>query len=53
MEQILIVYGLSKSNFHHYNVAMEKLESDSSSPDSDNDFFDIVAGVMQEDTLAP
>ena len=39
MEQILLAYGIPKETVR--------------SPDGDTEYFDIVAGVLQGDTLAP
>ena len=53
MEQILLVYVLLKetvaATMIHYRNTKVKVHS----PDGDTDYFDIVAGVLQGDTLAP
>ena len=53
MEQILIAYGLQKEAvtdiIKYYRTSKIKVHS----PDGDTDYFDIVAGVLQGDTLAP
>ena len=53
MEQILVAYGLPKETV----IAIMMLSSNTKvkihSPDGDIDFFDIVAGVLWRDTLAP
>ena len=48
MAQILLANGLPKS----YNDA-QKTKVKVHSPNGDTDFFDIVTGVLQGDTLAP
>ena len=45
MKQILLAYSLSKET-HSPKAKV-------CSPDRDTDFFDIVSGVLQGDTLAP
>ena len=40
----------SRRNCYSYNDALQKHES---LPDKDTNFFDIVTGVLQGDTLAP
>ena len=49
MEQILLAYGLTKESV----VAIMILYRNVHSPDGDTDYFDIVAGVLQGDTLVP
>ena len=49
MEQLRLACRLPKENV----VAIIMLYKNVSSPDGDTDYFDIVAGVLQEDTLAP
>ena len=53
MEQILLAYGLPKETvaaiMNLYRNTIVKVRS----PDGDTDYFDIVAGVLQRDTLAP
>ena len=53
MEQILLSYRLPKETvaaitFLYWNTKVKVL-----SPDGDTEYFDIVAGVLQRDTLAP
>ena len=48
MEQILLMYGLLEEIVTAINTKVKVR-----SPDRDTDFFDIVAGVLQGDTLAP
>ena len=52
IESILLAYGLSKET-HAAIMMLKKLERKVCSPDGDTDYFDIVAGVLQGDTLAP
>ena len=47
MEQILVVYGLPNETVTTKNTKVKVC-----SPDGETDFFDIVAVVLQEDTLA-
>ena len=52
MEQILLTYSLPKETaaaIMLYKNAKVKVRS----LDGDSDYFDIIAGVLQEDTLAP
>ena len=49
MEQILLAYGLSKENV---TVIMLYKTHESKGSLTDTGFFDIVAGVLQGDTLA-
>ena len=53
MEQILLAYGLPKKNIAAIMMLYKNTRVKVSSPDGNTDFFDIVAGVMQGDTLAP
>ena len=48
MEQILLAYGLPKETILYRNTKVKVR-----SPDEDSEYFDIVAGVLQGDTLAP
>ena len=47
MEQILLAYGLPKEMMLYKNTKVKVLSSD-----GDTDFFDIVAGMLQRETLA-
>ena len=49
MEQILLAYGIPKETV----AVIMILEVKVLSPEGDTDYFDIVAGVLQGDTLAP
>ena len=50
MEQILLAYGIPKETIAIlYRNTKVKVRS----PDGDTEYFDIVAGVLQGDTLAP
>ena len=52
MEQILLAYGLPKETVIAIMMLYKNTKVKVCSPDGDTDFFDIVAGVLQEDTLA-
>ena len=52
MEQILLAYGLPKETIEAIMILYRDTEVKVRSPDGDTDYFDIVAGVLQEDTLA-
>ena len=52
MEQILLVYGLPKETIAAIMVLYKNRKVKVRSPDADTDYFDIVAGVLQGDTLA-
>ena len=55
MEQILLAYGLPKKQKTIVAIMMlyRNTKVKVCSPDRDTDYFDIVAGVLQRDTLAP
>ena len=53
MEQILLVYGLPKETVAAIMMLYRNTKAKDRSPDGDTDYFDIVVGVLQEDTLAP
>ena len=53
MEQILLVYGLQKETIAAITILYRNTEVKVRSPDGDTEYFDIVAGVLQGDTLAP
>ena len=53
MEQILLAYGLPKETVSAIMMLSRNTKEKVSSPDGDTDYFDIVAGVLQGDTLAP
>ena len=52
MEQILLTYDLSKETIAAIMMLYKNMKVKVHSPDGDTDFFDIVAGVLQGDTLA-
>ena len=52
MEQLLLAYCLPKETVTAIMMLYRNIEFKVYSPDSDTDFFDIVFGVLQEDTLA-
>ena len=53
MEQILLPYGLPKEIIAAIMMLYRNTKVKVRSPDGDTDYFDIVAGVLQGDTLAP
>ena len=53
MEKIQLAYGLPKVTVAAVTVIYRNTKVKVRSPDGDTKYFDIVAGVLQEDTLAP
>ena len=53
MEQILLAYGLPKETVAAITILYRNTKVKVRSPDGDTEYFDIVAGVQQGDTLAP
>ena len=53
MVQILLPYGLPKETVTTIMILYRNTKVKVRSPDGDTDYFDIVAGVLQGDTLAP
>ena len=53
MEQILLAYGLLKETVAAITILYRNTKVKVRSPDGDTEYFDIVAGVLQGDTLAP
>ena len=53
MEQILLAYGLSKETVAAITILYRNTKVKVRSPDGDIEYFDIVAGVLQGDMLAP
>ena len=53
MEQILLAYGLRKETVAAITILYNSIKVKVGSPDGDTEYFDIVAGVVQGDTLAP
>ena len=53
MEQILLAYGLPIETVAAIIIQYRNTEVKVRSPDGDTDYFDIVANVLQGDTLAP
>ena len=53
MEQILLGYGLPKETVAAIMMLYRNTKVKVCSPDRDTDDFDIVAGMLQGDTLAP
>ena len=53
MEQILPAYGIPKETVAAIMILYRNTNVKVRSPDGDTEYFDIVAGVLQGDTLAP
>ena len=53
IEQILLAYGLPKETVAAVMILYRNTKVKTRSPDGDTDYFDIVAGIQQGDTLAP
>ena len=53
MEQILLAYGLPKETVTAIIILYRNTKVKVRSPDGDTDYFDVVTGVLQGDTLAP
>ena len=53
MEQILLAYGIPKETVAAITILYRNTKVKVHSPDGDTEYFDIVAGVLQGDTLAP
>ena len=53
MEQILLAYGLPKETVTAITIFYKNTKLEVRSPDRDTEYFDIVAEVLQGDTLAP
>ena len=53
MEQILLAYGLPKETVAAIMILYRNTKVKVRSADGDTEYFDIVAGVLQGDTLAP
>ena len=53
MEQILLAYGQPKETEAAITILYRNTKVKVPSPDGDTEYFDIVAGVLQGDTLAP
>ena len=53
MEQILLAYGIPKETVAAITILYRNTKVKVRSPDRDTEYFDIVAGVLQGDTLAP
>ena len=53
MEQILLAYGIPKETVATIMILYRNTKVKIRSPDGDTEYFDIVAGVLQGDTLAP
>ena len=53
MEQILLAYGIRKETVAAITILYRNTKVKVHSPGGDTDYIDIVAGVLQGDTLAP
>ena len=53
MEQILLAYGQPKETVAAITILYRNTKVKVHSPDGDTEYFNIVAGVLQKDTLAP
>ena len=53
MEEILLAYGIPKETVAAITILYRNTKVKVSSPEGDTEYFDIVAGVLQGDTLAP
>ena len=53
MEQILLAYGIPKETVATITIVYRNTKVKVRSSDGDTEYFDIVAGVLQGDTLAP
>ena len=53
MEQILLAYSLTKETVAAITILYRNTKVKVCSPDGDTEYFNIVAGVLQGDTLAP
>ena len=53
MEQILLAYGIPKETIEAITILYRNTKVKVCSPGGDTDYFNIVAGVLQGDTLAP
>ena len=53
MEQILLAYGLPNETVAAITILYRNTKVKVRSPDGDTEYFDIVAGVLQGDTLVP
>ena len=53
MEQILLAYGIPKETVAAITILYRNTKVKVRSPDRDTEYFDIVEGVLQGDTLAP
>ena len=53
MKQILLAYGLPKETIAAITILYRNIKVKVRSPDEDTEYFDIVAGVLQGDTLTP
>ena len=53
MEQIQLVHGIPKETVATITILYRNTKVKVHLPDEDTEYFDIVAGVLQGDTIAP
>ena len=53
MEEILLAYGIPKETVAAITILYRNTQVKVQSPDGNTEYFDIVAGILQGDTLAP
>ena len=53
MKQILVAYNIPKETVAAITILYRNTKVKVRSPDGDTEYFDIVTGVLQGDTLAP
>ena len=53
MEQILLAYGIPKETVAAIMILYRNTKMKVRSPDGDTDYLNILAGVLQGDTIAP
>ena len=53
MKQIILAYGIPKETLAAITILYRNTKVKVRSPDGDTEYFDIVAGILQGDTLAP
>ena len=51
MKEILLAYGIPNETISAIMMLYENTKSMVRSPDGDTEFFDIISGVLQGDTL--
>ena len=53
LENILHAYDISQETISAIMMLYKNTQAKVRSPDGDTEFFDVLAGVLQDDTLAP